>query len=133
MQKKQFSYKEKHYHQDSLKNRMLNEVFHEIFPVVLSQEDLNAMYYSIENRSPFLDKNIFETALSIPTSEFISNGYNKSILRESMKGILPDDIRLNRSKIGLNFSLKENFDLNNINNKKFLLSDSPIFEYINKI
>lgn len=132
LQKKQFSYKEKHYHQDSLKNRMLNEVFHEIFPVVLSQEDLNAMYYSIENRSPFLDKNIFETALSIPTSEFISNGYNKSILRESMKGILPDDIRLNRSKIGLNFSLKEYFDLNNTKNKKFLLSDSPIFEYINK-
>ena len=41
-----------HYHK-SLKNRMLNEIFNEVIPVVLAQEDLNSMYYSIENRSPF--------------------------------------------------------------------------------
>ena len=120
-----------HYHKKSLKNRMLNEIFNEVIPVVLAQEDLNSMYYSIENRSPFLDKNIFETALSVPTSEYISKGYNKSLLRDSLKEILPNSIRKNRSKIGLNFSLKEYFSLNS-ENKKFLLSDSMIFEYINK-
>ena len=65
------------------------------------------------------------------TSEYISKGYNKSLLRDSLKEILPNSIRKNRSKIGLNFSLKEYFSLNS-ENKKFLLSDSMIFEYINK-
>ena len=37
---------------DLLRNRMLNELFHEAVPVILHEDDLNAMYYSIENRSP---------------------------------------------------------------------------------
>ena len=39
---------------------MLNELFHEAVPVILHEDDLNAMYYSIENRSPFLDRELFE-------------------------------------------------------------------------
>ena len=43
-----------------LRNRMLNELFHEATPVILHEDDLNAMYFSIENRSPFLDRDLFE-------------------------------------------------------------------------
>ena len=39
---------------------MLNELFHEAVPVILHEDDLNAMYFSIENRSPFLDRELFE-------------------------------------------------------------------------
>ena len=39
---------------------MLNEIFHEITPVTLHHENLNCMYSSIENRSPFLDKELFK-------------------------------------------------------------------------
>ena len=38
----------------------LNELFHEAVPVILHEDDLNAMYFSIENRSPFLDRRLFE-------------------------------------------------------------------------
>ena len=31
---------------------MLNELLLESVPVVLEEEDLNAMYFSVENRSP---------------------------------------------------------------------------------
>ena len=44
------------YTDDLLRNRMLNELFHEAVPVILHEDDLNAMYFSIENRSPFLDR-----------------------------------------------------------------------------
>ena len=38
-----------------MKNRMMNEIFYETTPAILNQDDLNSMYYSVENRSP-LDK-----------------------------------------------------------------------------
>src|SRR5262249_50778361 len=34
-----------------LRNRMMNEMFHEGVRVILHEDDLNAMYFSIENRS----------------------------------------------------------------------------------
>ena len=41
-----------------MKNRMVNEIKHEIVPVVLKEDDLNSMYSSIENRS-FLDTQLY--------------------------------------------------------------------------
>ena len=60
------------------------------------------MKYSIENRSPFLDKNLVEFAFSIPESLLVQKGYGKYILRESLKGILNDKIRLDRESKVLN-------------------------------
>ena len=37
---------------DKFKNRLINELFYEVVPVVLHRDDMNAMHYSIENRSP---------------------------------------------------------------------------------
>ena len=51
---------ESHYTDSLLRNRMLNEIFHEATPMILHEDDLNAMYFSIENRSPFLDRDLFE-------------------------------------------------------------------------
>ena len=63
----------------------MNELFNEITPICLQNEDLNSMFYSIENRSPFLDSNLVNFAFSIPTNFYIKNGYSKYILREAMK------------------------------------------------
>ena len=40
------------------------------------------MYYSIENRSPFLDKDLFEISNTIPTKHLISTGYQKFLSRD---------------------------------------------------
>jgi asparagine synthase (glutamine-hydrolysing) len=90
---------------DILRNKMLNELFYEVIPVILHHDDLNSMYYSIENRSPFLDKNLFEFANSIPTNFLINNGYQKVVLRDSFKNILNKQIRLDRHKKGFNASI----------------------------
>ena len=89
---------EKKYSQDLLRNRMLNELFKEVIPVILKHDDLNAMQNSIENRSPYLNKELFENSLNIPTRFLISEGYQKKILRDCLKNILIDDVRLDRQK-----------------------------------
>ena len=48
-----------------LRTRMLNELFAESVPVILHEDDLNAMSWSMENRSPFLDRRLFEIAYSM--------------------------------------------------------------------
>ena len=47
---------------------MLNELFHEITPITLNHEDLNCMKHSIENRSPFLDKEIIHYTQKLDNS-----------------------------------------------------------------
>lgn len=97
--------KEKKFTNDHLRNRMLNEIFFEITPITLMHEDLNCMENSIENRSPFLDKNIFEFSNTIPTKFLISGDFQKKILRDTFKNVLDPVVRKNKKKIGFNASL----------------------------
>ena len=96
--KKKTNYKDKIYTGSHLKNRMLNELFEEVVPVILKEDDLNSMKYSIENRSPYLDLKLFRYLNEIDSNLFIQNGYSKFILRKSLNGIVPDKILWNREK-----------------------------------
>ena len=125
-------FNESKYHADPLKNRMLNELFEETIPVIMHEEDLNAMNFSIENRSPFLDKELFETTFKFPTKILIKNGRAKAILRESVRGIAPDVVIDNARKIGFNAPIESLLDLNSSDVKRQILSDSPIFEIVNR-
>jgi asparagine synthase (glutamine-hydrolysing) len=123
---------EKTFTSQLLKNRSLNELFYETTPVILNEDDTNSMYYSIENRSPFLDSNLFNFIYSIPTAKLIQNGYAKFILRESVKNYLHESVRMDRVKKGFNASVTSIF---NFSDKKFidelLNENSPIFEIFN--
>lgn len=115
-----------------LKNRMLNELFYESVPVILHEDDLNSMYYSVENRSPFLDGNLYEWSQSLPTEHLIKDGFAKAILRESVRGIVPSKIIDKHEKIGFNIPILDYLDLEDKDVKNQLLSDSPVFEIIEK-
>lgn len=119
---------EENYTDDLLRNRMLNELFHESVPVILHEDDLNAMYYSIENRSPYLDTKLFETASSIPTRLLVQRGLAKAVLRDSMRGIVPDVILDNPRKVGFNAPILSFLDVNNPSVRSELLGDSPVFD-----
>jgi asparagine synthase (glutamine-hydrolysing) len=67
---------------------------------LLKWEDRNSMRFSIEARVPFLDYRLVEKILATETSEIIGGGTTKVILREAMKGLLPEEIRLRKDKIG---------------------------------
>lgn len=71
---------------------LYNLIFTSSLPTLLHFEDRNSMAFSIESRVPFLDHRLVELAFSLPDTDKISKGITKSILRESMQGILPNDI-----------------------------------------
>lgn len=125
-------FKEKIFTKEHFSNRRLNELFYEQVQPTLNNEDLNSMMYSVENRSPFLNKKLFDFCYSISPSMLIDNGYTKSILRESMAGILQEDIRTDRTKKGFNCSIKTLIDFNDKNIVEFLFDPkSEIFNFVN--
>ncbi len=115
-----------------LRNRTLNELFHEAIPVILHEDDLNAMYFSIENRSPFLDRELFDFCHRIPCRHLIRDGMAKAVLRDAMRGIVPDKIIENRRKVGFNAPIFSFLNVRDRDVKEYLLDDSPIFEYVRK-
>lgn len=99
----------KNYHKDiswpnpyagSLSKRLYSETMFETIPASLRPEDRNTMSQSIESRSPFLDHRLVEYCFSLPNKFKIRNGLGKWMLRESMKGILPENVRTRKDKSG---------------------------------
>jgi asparagine synthase (glutamine-hydrolysing) len=66
---------------------------------LLMKQDQMSMATSIESRVPFLDHKLVEFAATLPDDLKLSGWTTKRVLREAMKGVLPDSI-LNRPKMG---------------------------------
>ncbi|HGH7182461.1 asparagine synthase (glutamine-hydrolyzing) [Bacillus luti] len=66
---------------------------------ILVKADRMTLAHSLELRVPFLDKEVFDVASKLPTHLKIANGTTKHILREAVRGIVPDHV-LNRKKLG---------------------------------
>jgi len=115
-----------------LRNRMLNELFQESVPPMLHEDDLNAMYFSIENRSPFLDRDLCEFCYSIPTRYLIRDGFGKVVLRDSMRGIVPDCVLDNPRKVGFNAPIFSFLDVQDPEVRASLLDRSPIFDHVRR-
>ncbi len=66
---------------------------------LLMKQDQMSMAASIESRVPFLDHKLAELTARMPVNMKLRGGTTKFLLKEAMKGILPDAI-LNRPKMG---------------------------------
>ena len=66
---------------------------------LLMKQDQMSMAASIESRVPFLDHKLVEFSARLPREMKLRGSTTKWILREAMKGILPDEI-LTRPKMG---------------------------------
>jgi asparagine synthase (glutamine-hydrolysing) len=62
--------------------------------------DKNSMRFSLELREPMLDYRLVERTLASNMDLIINKGFTKVILREAMKGYLPEEIRLRKDKVG---------------------------------
>lgn len=71
----------------------------------LEKVDKATMRFSIESRVPFLDHDLADFALSLPSSTKISHGRKKHILRQAMQGLVPDTI-LNGPKRGFDVPIR---------------------------
>lgn len=66
---------------------------------LLHNADRTTMAHSLELRIPFVDREVFKVAASIPADLRISHGTTKYILRKAVEGIVPDHV-LHRKKLG---------------------------------
>lgn len=116
--------------QENIFNKSLfNQFFQNPLPGILQQYDRCSMANGVECRMPFMDYRIVEFIFSLPVESKVGNGYTKRILREAVKGILPDETRLNKLKLGFNAPIIDwfrgglkDFMLEQINSEEFLNS-----------
>lgn len=71
--------------------------------------DRDTMAFGVEGRSPFLDKDLVEYSIALKDELKIKGGYTKFILREVMKGIMPEKVRLRVDKQGFSVPQDEWF------------------------
>jgi asparagine synthase (glutamine-hydrolysing) len=67
-------------------------------PRWLRMEDRMSMASSVESRLPFMDYRLVEFAFSLPDDVKLRHGYNKYILRRSMRNLLPSHLTETRIK-----------------------------------
>ncbi|HZI62027.1 MAG TPA: asparagine synthase (glutamine-hydrolyzing) [Pyrinomonadaceae bacterium] len=83
----------------SLLDRLLYADIKTYLHELLMKQDQMSMAASIESRVPFLDHKLVEFTASLPERLKLRGWTTKYILRQSMKGVLPETI-LTRSKMG---------------------------------
>ncbi len=74
--------------------------------LLLMRVDKMSMGVSLEGRVPFLDHKFVELAMSIPTTIKTKNGTLKHILKQSVQGLIPDEL-INRKKQGFGVPVYE--------------------------
>ena len=85
---------------DSVAARSMAQMTATSLPMLLHWEDRNSMAHSVESRVPFLDHRLVEFVLGLPEQFKLSDGLTKRVLRDSMKGILPERVRSRVDKMG---------------------------------
>ena len=114
-----------------LKEGMRSQMNESGLPSLLRHGDRNSMAFSIESRVPFLDVKLAEYCLSLPENYLVSDdGETKSILREALRGIVPDEILDRRDKVG--FETPELSWLSEYANSSVLTSDLPNVAFLDR-
>jgi asparagine synthase (glutamine-hydrolysing) len=83
---------------EDLPELMYRDVTTTNLPALLRYEDKNSMAFSIESRVPFLDHRLVEYVFSLPVTQKLKNGWTKRVLRNAMKGVIPEKVRKRRKK-----------------------------------
>ena len=92
--------------EDDLDNYLYQAFRFAALPGLLHYEDRSSMAFSLETRLPFLDFRLVEYLFGLPPGQKIKEGVNKVVLRNAMKGVLPETIRNRTDKMG--FATPEN-------------------------
>ena len=85
-----------------LKNRTYQDIFFETAPCCLRAEDRQTLAFGLDNFVPFFDYRLLEFMFKVPGNLKIRNGVTKILLREAMKGVLPEETRSRIKKTGWN-------------------------------
>jgi asparagine synthase (glutamine-hydrolysing) len=86
--------------QNLLARELYRQTFYSSLPELLRYADRSSMAFSREVRLPFLDRRVAEYALSLPPEFVYRNGTKKAILRDAVRGIVPDAVLDRKDKVG---------------------------------
>ena len=78
----------------------VEDILVDTLPLILRMEDRSSMAFSIEARVPLLDHKLVEYGLSLPDHLKIQGGLSKFAVRQATKGLMPEGVRLRRTKLG---------------------------------
>lgn len=85
-----------------LKNRTHQDIFRETAPCCLRAEDRDCSAFGLAHMDPFFDHRLIEFMFRVPGHMKIRDGITKRLLREAMKGVLPEETRTRIKKTGWN-------------------------------
>jgi asparagine synthase (glutamine-hydrolysing) len=69
-------------------------------PGLLRYEDRNAMAHAVETRLPFLGRDVVDVAWRIPSKLKARDGWTKAVLRDAVRGVVPEQVLARRRKLG---------------------------------
>jgi asparagine synthase (glutamine-hydrolysing) len=69
--------------------------------LALENKNILSSYYGIETRSPFYDRRVVQYCISLPSNQKLHNGVTRYILREAVRGIVPEKNRTRNDKANL--------------------------------
>ncbi len=84
---------------DRLRNELVRWQMATQLPEFLRYADRNSMAFSREVRLPFLDHRLIEYCFGLPRELLLDGATTKVVLREAMRGIVPDAILARRDKL----------------------------------
>lgn len=135
--------------------KILYEIFDiTVLPTLLRNYDRYSMASGVEVRMPFMDWRLVTYTFSLPWQSKIGGSYTKRIQRDALEGILINDVRQRRDKVGwnspshewfkgslnqpINQIFKETKNMSKWNEyfslwQKFLKKDQPLFHDGEKI
>jgi len=79
---------------------LMRSITSDPLPIYLRVEDRNSMAHSIECRLPFLDYRLVSFVLRLPTEWSVRGPWSKYVLREGMRGKIPESVRSRVDKMG---------------------------------
>ncbi len=111
-----------------LKNRTFQDIFRETAPCCLRAEDRHAEAFQMDHFLPFFDYRLVEFMFRIPGKMKIRDGVTKRLLREAMKGVLPEETRTRVKKTGWNAPAHVWFTGHRLEQLKDLVHSRPFGE-----
>ncbi|MEM2045698.1 MAG: asparagine synthase (glutamine-hydrolyzing) [Candidatus Caldarchaeum sp.] len=89
-----------HNFKSALQEALYETLTRTMLPALLRYADRNSMAFSREVRLPFLDHRLVEFLFSIPVDQKIRQTTTKFILRNAISGVVPEEIRQRKDKLG---------------------------------
>jgi len=83
-----------------LRRELLTQAFRSSLPQLCRYADRDSMAFGVEVRLPFLDPRVAEFALSLPPHLVWRGGVTKRVLRDALRGLVPDEVLDRQEKVG---------------------------------